>query len=366
MRTKLTDVARGYGAPLVACLTAGVATHYLGPGLQTANYYLALAAVVLVALREGLPPALFTLGVGALLVSYVLPPADSFRIEGAQAWERFFLYLLAGGTLGMVGASRRRAGLREAEARRRAERYVEVLESERAMRERFVVALSHDLRTPLAAARLATQLGMKKASDPNEVAAFSRRTLNGIDRTLAMITDLLDSYRLVEGKRLPLTVEPLELVALVQQSVGELRGNFQMAIELESEGAIEGRWDRDSIRRIVENLCINAAKYGQGAVLVRVGASPRGARLAVHNDGEAIPEEVQAQLFEQLFRATSAEQSARRGWGVGLMAVRALAEAHGGTVSVRSASGQGTTFVVDLPLGPVPAEREQDAVVTSH
>ncbi|MBS2028853.1 MAG: DUF4118 domain-containing protein [Deltaproteobacteria bacterium] len=366
MRTNLTDWVRRYGLPLLLGLAAGAAARVGGAALQTAYYYLALAAVVMVALREGLPPALFTLGVGALLVSYMLPPSDSFRIVGAQAWERFVLYLFVGGMLSVVGASRRRAGLREAEARRRAERYVEVLEAERAMRERFVVALSHDLRTPLAAARLAMQLAMRKAGAPLEAADLSRRALNGIDRTLSMITDLLDSYRLVEGKRLPLNVQPLELVAFVQQAVSELRATFQMNIELGSSGAVDGFWDRDSIRRIVENLCINAAKYGQGAIRVQVGASARGARLSVHNDGEAIPEEIRAQLFEQFFRAPSAEQSARRGWGVGLMAVRALAEAHGGTVSVRSASGQGTTFIVDLPLGQSPSTTAPETALTSH
>ncbi|HET9450512.1 MAG TPA: ATP-binding protein, partial [Aggregicoccus sp.] len=78
------------------------------------------------------------------------------------------------------------------------------------------------------------------------------------------------------------------------------------------------------------------------------------AQVAVHNEGSYIPAEQQESLFQAFLRSEEAERSPQRGWGLGLPLVRAVAEAHGGSIEVASDPQRGTTFTLDLPLDARP------------
>lgn len=226
------------------------------------------------------------------------------------------------------------------------------LEREREMRELFVLTLTHDLRTPLAAAKFGAQLLFQKGSDPFEAQRLSARIASSLDRCDAMISDLLDANHLRSGQKLKIEVEPLELIELVTDTLAELATLYGDRFVLQAGEPIHGRWSRLELRRMLENLCINGIKYGVDDRAVRVNIEQHGelVDLQVHNWGTPIPEQEQAKLFEPYHRRSEHQSGARRGWGLGLTVVGGIAAAHGGSVSVQSSAEQGTTFRVTLPV----------------
>jgi len=105
---------------------------------------------------------------------------------------------------------------------------------------------------------------------------------------------------------------------------------------LQGEERLQGNWDAQAFRRLLENLCNNAIKYGDptGRVTVTLKDGGDQAELAVHNGGTPISPEDQTRLFEHFARTKSAEASGKKGWGIGLTLVKGVAEAHGGSGGV--------------------------------
>jgi signal transduction histidine kinase len=112
--------------------------------------------------------------------------------------------------------------------------------------------------------------------------------------------------------------------------------------------------DRVRLEQVAANLIDNAIKYTPegGAVTIIVTADDSRARLSVKDNGVGISAEEQPRIWDRLFRGD--QSRAERGLGLGLSLVKAIVNAHGGTVSVESASGKGSTFTVSLPLIPNP------------
>jgi signal transduction histidine kinase len=121
---------------------------------------------------------------------------------------------------------------------------------------------------------------------------------------------------------------------------------------IESPDQVPGYWSYNGIRRILENLIANGAKYGSPNTPITIRIELRGERVwvFVHNQGSPIPESEQLSIFEPFHRLAKAEGKGKQGWGLGLTLVRGLTEAHGGQVSVRSSATEGTTFKLDLPI----------------
>jgi signal transduction histidine kinase len=232
------------------------------------------------------------------------------------------------------------------------------LETERALREQFVVTLTHDLRTPLAAAQMGSYLISRKADDPVEVVKLTGRVIPNLDRIDQMIRDLLDANRIRAGETLPIDVERCELRALVTEVLDELATIHGNRFALEAVEIIEGYWSTSGIRRILENLCSNAIKYGAESQPVTVGLLRQGSAevmIEVHNQGPAIPTQDQLDMFRPFRRNGADDLTSQKGWGLGLTVVRGISEAHGGIVQVESDAGSGTTFRVTLPLDARPA-----------
>ena len=227
------------------------------------------------------------------------------------------------------------------------------LEHERDLRELFVLKLTHDLRTPLASAKMALELLFRKGSDPDDAHRLSASVASSLDRCYRMVDDLLDANRIRSGKKLLIDTEPLELARLTADALTELMTLFGDRFVLVAPALIEGRWSRIQLQRMIENLCINAIKYGADGRPVRVSVlqGDGTALLEVHNEGPPIPAQVQAGLFEPYQRGP-AQLAGAQGWGLGLTIVKGVAEAHGGEVRVVSSEQDGTTFQVSLPLGP--------------
>lgn len=224
-------------------------------------------------------------------------------------------------------------------------------EIERELRERFVAILTHDLRGPLSAARLSSQMLIRHPERLDERRDLAIRVERNLDRIDRMITDLLDVSRVRAGQRLPLRLDSCDLGALAEQVVDELSNVHGERFELvRSGGTVRGVWSCEELRRALWNLGINAAKYGapDTKITVRVERTATGACLSVHNLGNPIAPEEQASLFDLYSRLKHSEQPGN-GWGLGLALVKACADAHGGEVGVESNAAEGTTFTLDLP-----------------
>jgi signal transduction histidine kinase len=238
------------------------------------------------------------------------------------------------------------------EARKRVEHSVAELQAERDIREHFVATLSHDLRTPLTAAKISAQILGRKSGDPDSIHRISGRVVSNLERADAMIRDLLDASRLRAGQKIGLEMSEGNLGEVVRATLEELSTIHGDRFILKSPETVNGTFCAGGIRRILENLCSNAIKYGSREMPITIQLALKNqniAELSVHNHGPVIAPEDQVSLFNAYHRTDSAKAT-ERGWGLGLTLIKGLADAHQGTVSVTSTSESGTTFLVSLKI----------------
>ncbi len=227
---------------------------------------------------------------------------------------------------------------------------IEELEREKDLRERFVAALSHDLRTPLAAAKMSSELIARNHVDDPVLFKAAHRITNNMNRADGMIRDILDASLIKAGERIHLRIQLCQMNKILNDVIEDLEGIHGDKFQIKIEENIEGYWDPDAVKRILENLLSNAIKYGEigSKVTVTSSSSAQNVHLSVHNKGFPIPENELSTLFDQFKRSQSAHRGEQKGWGLGLTLVKGIAESHGGKVSVES-SNEGTTFTVELP-----------------
>jgi len=226
------------------------------------------------------------------------------------------------------------------------------LREERELRENFVSALSHDLRTPLTAARMSAQILLRQRDNPGALEKLAGRIIDNLDRTDDMIRNLLDANRIKAGEKLPIKISACELNKVIRESLDDLITLYGNRFIFETDTPVSGYWDGEAIRRIIENLCGNAVKYGSAreiTVRLRLLSSEVEIEISVHNWGTPIAKEDLESLFQHFRRSRKAVHEGQRGWGIGLTLVRGIAEAHGGTAEVSSTLEHGTTFKVKLP-----------------
>jgi PAS domain S-box-containing protein len=230
---------------------------------------------------------------------------------------------------------------------------IRALENERDIRERFVATLSHDLRTPLTAAKITAQLLERKLSSHPDLRKMADRIAATMDRADSMITDLLDANRIKAGEGIPVAVGQERIDKLISNTLEELSRVHGAKFEfLNDAGPVEGFWDASGIQRAIENLAGNAVKYGSpnSPINVALKVNNNEIEISVHNQGNPIALEDQKNLFGAYRRTDAAIASGKIGWGIGLSLVKGLAEAHGGRASVNSNFSAGTTFSIHLPL----------------
>jgi signal transduction histidine kinase len=254
-------------------------------------------------------------------------------------------------------------------ARRLAERQLE-----------FVAGVSHELRTPVAViASAGENLADGIVPDREMVKQYGRVVRDEARRLAEMVEQVLDFAGSYAGRR-AYRFESVDLEDVARECLGAVRPELEEAfgsVDSSIEAGLPAvKGDRAALRRAVLNLLQNAIKYGGespriGLHITAVKSSGRPEiRISVEDQGLGIGPSERDRIFEPFVRGEEAQARQIRGSGLGLSLVKRIVEAHSGRISVTSAPGQGSTFVIDLPAsGAVSSElvsAEEEAHGTPH
>ncbi|MGH7392783.1 MAG: GAF domain-containing sensor histidine kinase, partial [Candidatus Rokuibacteriota bacterium] len=244
-----------------------------------------------------------------------------------------------------LAARQRRSAAELAEKVAAATRHLELADRAKSA---FVAVASHELRTPLTALRGFGELLALRATAPGEVRRVAGIVQRETERLARIVEDLLDLSRLERGLAPQLAPRPLSATAAIAAGVEVFRDGAHRVTVACAEPLPDVLADPDALDRVLKNLVSNAIKYSPPGAAVRVTACAVGGRveIAVADQGRGIPADALPRLFEPYYRAPGSEGA--RGTGLGLAVVKALVEAHGGTVSVESAPGTGTRVAFTL------------------
>ncbi len=233
------------------------------------------------------------------------------------------------------------------------------------LREEFLRIASHELRTPLASLRLSAQSLLRaaernRAVSPEILDRTLRRVLGNTARLEQLTSELLDATRIEQGR---LDLNPIEIAldAIVREAVEHIEGELAAAgspVSIECAAPVVGRWDPSRLEQVVTNLVTNAAKFGAGKPIeIRIARRGADAQLAVTDHGIGIDPARRPHVFDRFERAVPSSRYG--GLGLGLYIARSIIVAHGGTITVDSELGTGSTFTVTLPCTASESSKDQ-------
>jgi PAS domain S-box-containing protein len=218
----------------------------------------------------------------------------------------------------------------------------------------FISMASHELRNPLTALNLQTSMLHRQLTrqDLQAAATVLSSMETQINKVARLVEELLDVSKIQAG-RLEYRQEPVDLDALLREitdTMQPLHPSHALVVCGIVGTSLIG--DRDRLGQVFINLLSNAIKYAPDAetVEIHLDASPEIVTIRVHDHGQGIPREQHDKIFERFYRAAGSRQRAIPGLGMGLYIVAEIVKRHGGTITVDSVVGKGSTFTVTLPL----------------
>jgi PAS domain S-box-containing protein len=226
----------------------------------------------------------------------------------------------------------------------------------------FLAAAAHDLRNPLAVIKARAQLALRRANRLPE--AERDRVMDGlrdidttIQKTTALVNEILDVARLQLGRPLDLDLQPVDMVQLLRRVADDVRATTDRHNVLLRLGParLVGEWDAARLERVIANLVSNAVKFSprggrvEIALSVETAAGQDWAVVEVCDEGVGIPADDLPRIFDRFFRAGNVSDRFE-GTGIGLFTVRQTVEQFGGFIEVESEPGHGSTFTVRLPF----------------
>lgn len=222
------------------------------------------------------------------------------------------------------------------------------------LKEDFLSAAAHDLKTPLTTLVAQTQLlerrALRQPDAPADLAGI-QKLVKEANRLKTLVLELLDAARAEQG-RLVGDRQRVDLVAVVEETCTR-HNSERHPCRVEAPGPAVGTYDPARILQLTENLVENAVKYSPdgGEICVRVWQEDGWNHFTVADQGIGIPAAELPQVFNRFHRGANVDDRRFSGMGLGLFICQGIVEQHGGRISVSSTPGQGTTFRVALPVG---------------
>ncbi|MFC6337758.1 sensor histidine kinase [Pseudomonas sp. CCM 7891] len=220
-------------------------------------------------------------------------------------------------------------------------------------RDIFLAILGHDLRAPLQAVNMSSEMLLRKARLDSDGLSLVGNIKNGARHMGAMVNDLLEFVRSRLGSSLPIEPKPMNLAQAAQAAIDEAcAGRPDCHPALHIHGDTQGQWDRGRIDQLLQNLIGNALQHGWNshAVTLTLEGTADTVVLNMHNYGTPIPQAALGSVFDPLVRSATEELgNTSTSLGLGLFIVKEVVQAHRGTIEVASTETEGTTFTVVLP-----------------
>lgn len=229
------------------------------------------------------------------------------------------------------------------------------------MQRDFVANVSHELQTPLTGlSLLAETIPKALQTDPDRAVGFVKQLSGGIEQLTRMTHELMALARASDTSSFQVNSSVVDFTAVVRECVSTLRPlalSKDQRLVIKTAEPIRLIGDEIGLRTVCSNLVENAIRYTNNGGHIEVSLVDqeiphrgRCAQLVVSDDGIGVPEQDKHRIFERFYRVDKARSRATGGTGLGLSIVRLAVEQHGGTIDVSSTLGEGTTFIVTLPL----------------
>jgi two-component system sensor histidine kinase KdpD len=353
-RSRLTEYLIGFAAVAVSTALSGLLSPYLP--LSDLDM-ITLLGLVAVSTQLGLAPSLFTAALTALSFDFFfIPPVFRFDPGDLKGAVTLTVMTVVAGVISALGERSRR---QQAAARARDLQ----IETER-LRSSLLSAVSHDLRTPLAAIFGA---GTELLRDGARLDQPSRQELVSAiveesERLNQLVTNLLDVARL-DGGAIEVKKRPEALEEVVETALGRVRGRLGTRVVRTHIPVEVPLIPMDSVllEQVFVNLLENAIRYTPEASPVEIEARALGGEVLVEvrDEGPGVSENERERLFERFVRGAGRQNDG--GVGLGLTICRAIVDAHGGSIEIANREARGAVVRLRLPLsGPVaPASTEE-------
>jgi heavy metal sensor kinase len=218
----------------------------------------------------------------------------------------------------------------------------------------FTADASHEIRTPLTIMKGQIDVALQKERQPEAYRQVLHAVNEEVDHLIRLAGSLLTLARADAGQ-IPLAFESLSLADIVagaMEQVAPIASQRGVDLHLAASPTVILQADEDLMLQLLLNLLDNAIKYTPAGGQITVGWSPDRSQveLWVRDTGVGISEEHLPHIFDRFYRVDKARSRAEGGAGLGLAISRWIAEAHGGSISVESAPGKGSTFTVRMPI----------------
>ncbi len=243
-----------------------------------------------------------------------------------------------------------------AEDAEEARRKLEVSEGELRIlgefRDRLIGIVSHDLRNPLGAISISLDVLERNLHLDAKGHATAAKIRRSSDRMSEMIAQLLDFTRAHTETGIPIQPTATDLEKVCREVLDELELKHSMVgrFSYHFSGDLHGTWDAHRLGQVISNLGANAIQYGAPSTPIDLTITGEAGEVLIemHNQGPPISADLQPFIFDPFLRASDKGQSGS-GLGLGLHISDEIVRGHGGSLTVRSAAGEGTTFSVRLP-----------------
>ena len=238
------------------------------------------------------------------------------------------------------------------------------------LRAEFVSVASHELKTPINV--MLGYLELLQEGIYGEISGKQREILTTVTKQANTLTRLvkrlldISRFEASGGKIDAREVDLKKLLTTLESSFSVLAAQREISFGVKHGEGLPGTvlWDEDRINEVLGNLLSNAFKFTPrgGKVAIEVVAEKPGVSITVADSGAGISADQLPHIFDKFYQADNQAQAATKGTGLGLAIAKEIVEAHGGDIEVESRVGEGTTFVVKLPVEPPPEKRRRERI----